>query len=75
MGNYTPNDGVHISYIVSTTSCAKHGADKGDPCWTVYHNSTERSYDSVCGSRIKKAGFSGKIDPTSLRRGQKFAAK
>jgi hypothetical protein len=70
MANYQPNSGRHVDDIVSRTSCEKHNAPEGIPCF--YIRSDKVSSDqglAVCGSRIRKAGFNGKIHPKSLSQG------
>lgn len=63
-----PNSGKHIDEIVSQTFCDKHDAEQGKPCYYLYY---EKKFSNrgvgVCGERIKKAGFVGKIHHKSLR--------
>jgi hypothetical protein len=60
------NDGKHIERIMTATSCGKHKAGEGLPCYIVNSGVTSNVYIGVCGKRIKKAGFTGSISPTSL---------
>lgn len=63
-----PNSGEHIDEVVSRTSCDKHDAPEGTPCFYLYYDKASLTRGSaVCGERIKKAGFDGEIDPRSLR--------
>lgn len=69
MAPYEPNSGKHIDDIVSRTSCKKHNASHGIPCFNViYDNDKGEHGPAVCGNRIKRAGFNGKIHPNSLSR-------
>jgi hypothetical protein len=70
MASYIHNTGEHIDDIVDQTSCDKHNATQGVPCFQVKYGSGFAKGEfgpGVCGSRIKKAGYNGKIDPSSLR--------
>jgi len=63
------NSGEHIDDIIGRTVCAKHLAARGAPCWTVQYDSRKgESGPGVCNTRIKNAGFNGKIHPSSLAR-------
>lgn len=61
------NPGIHISRIVTETPCPKHRASMGVPCWIIPTNTLRGFYPAVCGKRIKRAGFIGKISPQSMR--------
>jgi len=66
-----PNSGKHIDEIVNQTACDKHNAKEGTPCWYIKYDRKQRLNHSergqaVCGDRIKKAGFIGRINPISL---------
>lgn len=61
-----PNDGRHINGIIGNTTCKKHKAEAGVACWDVYVTASQRFAPAVCGSRIKRAGYNGKISPSSL---------
>jgi hypothetical protein len=63
------NDGKHILFIVETTTCQKHEADKGDPCYKLEVDSAVNDVFNwgVCGSRIRRAGFTGVITSTSYQ--------
>lgn len=69
------NTGKHIGYILDLESCEKHQAPKGLPCYILVPGAgdTKNSefLDGVCGSRIRKAGYNGKISPTSIQLGRK----
>lgn len=64
------NTGFHIDDIVAQTTCKKHGAEQGSPCWDLWVASSERYVPLVCGERVARAGFNGKITPSSLSRDQ-----
>lgn len=63
------NTGTHIKEVVERTRCFKHNAEMGDPCFIVIPSAEriERFLSGVCGSRISKAGFNGKISPISMQ--------
>ena len=65
---FIENAGVHLHDAINTTVCAKHNVDIVVPCWSVSNGSgdTIRNYASICGSRIRRAGFSGKVTAQSL---------
>lgn len=63
------NSGKHIDDIISRTACAHHYAAQGFPCFTVKYDDGKGTYGpAICGSRIRKAGFNGIINPVSLSR-------
>lgn len=74
MPSYTkPNSGRHILDIIFRTICMKHNAPKGVPCFKIhYHNGKGKYGPAICGTRVIKAGFNGKIHPNSL--GQRISA-
>lgn len=59
------NDGRHIKKVILSTSCKKHDAANGQPCYVI-PNDLWVYYHGVCGSRIKKAGYNGTITEKSL---------
>lgn len=59
------NDGRHIMRVITSTECRKHGATPGHACYMIPNDLWEW-YRGVCGARIKKAGFNGKITEKSL---------
>lgn len=62
-----PNNGRHLTFILDTTSCRKHGADEGIPCYVVSPDSKNGSdLYGACGARIKRAGYTGKISEVSM---------
>jgi hypothetical protein len=64
---YYHNNGKHIDDIVGRTECGHHNAPKGTPCFYLYYDKASLNRGSaVCGERIRKAGFVGKISPNSL---------
>lgn len=62
------NDGKHVSKIVAQTECVTHHAPTGIPCWHVNLDTVEGYGAAVCGIRIKKAGYNGKISDTALQK-------
>lgn len=62
------NDGRHIETVVWANECKRHNVGRGEPCFVSYTGADEM-ISGVCGKRIKKAGFNGKIDPRSLSMG------
>jgi len=66
------NSGEHIDDIVNRTACDKHDAVKGIACFYIYYDSRKGDIGpAVCDIRVKKAGFNGKIHPSSLSRSSK----
>lgn len=63
------NDGIHIEHIVNSTKCAKHGAEEGTPCWDIFIGAIQEEGMAVCGTRIRSAGFEGRISRSSLSLG------
>jgi hypothetical protein len=63
------NHGIHMHRAIENTSCGKHQVPKGIPCWHMHKNveGAEGYYGAICGSRIRKAGFIGKISASSMR--------
>ena len=62
------NDGQHIHGVIGSTTCGKHKADVGMPCWVLPNSkNVDIFHYGICGKRIAKAGFNGKITPASLR--------
>lgn len=66
------NEGKHIENIINSTVCGRHQAERGVACWSVATRIVEPDFSerfglAVCGKRIHKAGFNGRIDPRSLR--------
>ncbi len=66
---YMENNGVHIASAIDRTACAKHGVPLGVPCWSIPKNIKDDIgyYAAICGDRIWKAGYVGKIAPASMR--------
>jgi hypothetical protein len=66
---FVHNDGKHIHFVMTTTSCKKHSAVTGDPCYIVNSGTGSPATEllGVCGVRIKRAGFNGKISETSFQ--------
>lgn len=66
---YRFNSGEHIDEIVDKIGCDRHRVAKGVPCFEIrYNDGRGKPGPAVCGSRIKKAGFNGKINPISISR-------
>jgi hypothetical protein len=63
------NHGQHLHRAIEKTSCDRHNAPTGVPCWHMPKQAegTEGYYASICGKRIRKAGFIGKISASSMR--------
>lgn len=67
MPRYKQNDGEHIDEIIDRVDCAKHNAAKGFPCFKIYYDNGRVEHGpGICGTRVTKAGFNGKIQPSSL---------
>lgn len=63
------NDGKHISGILLSTSCRKHGVSEGMACFYITPGASTNGtiLSGVCGARVKRAGYNGQINPLSLR--------
>lgn len=67
------NDGKHIIDVVSRAECKQHAAPVGIPCWNVFPDSqSEASARAVCGSRIRSAGYVGRISETAMQTKRKL---
>jgi hypothetical protein len=61
------NDGKHIDEIIQSVSCSIHSAEIGVPCFHIQYGVLKGGLGpGICGPRIKKAGFNGEIQPSSL---------
>jgi len=69
MSNPLINNGKHISRVMDEHSCGRHRAPIGVPCYHITPGSSDSFgyLAGVCGFRIKKAGYNGKISATSMR--------
>lgn len=64
----TDNDGVHLHSLIERTGCGIHSVPAGVPCHTLLNNvNPQTDYVAACGSRIKKAGFNGRVSAQSMR--------
>lgn len=62
------NNGKHIDEIIASTICDVHNGGRGIACFYVFLGTKGgEASEAICNSRIKKAGFNGKIQPSSLR--------
>lgn len=59
------NDGKHINNIIQNHTCGRHAKDAGVPCYTLFNSFGK--LNGVCGKRIFKAGYNGKISLTSMQ--------
>lgn len=65
------NSGEHIRRIMDTHACSLHNAPLGVPCFHIHPGApqSEGAYlAAVCGVRIKKVGFTGKISDMAIRK-------
>ena len=62
------NTGTHIADILRRTKCKKHNALENQPCWDVYYGYASGTAPALCGARIKRAGYVGKISAMALQR-------
>lgn len=60
------NTGQHIHETINTTSCSKHKASPGKPCWYIYSISSKLPLTAICGRRARAAGHVGKISAQSM---------
>jgi hypothetical protein len=62
------NTGVHLHALINRIGCGIHKVPVGVPCYHLPNNMTsEAYYVGACGSRVKRAGYNGKISPQSMR--------
>jgi hypothetical protein len=68
--NLVENNGKHLHGAINSVACGAHSAPAGIPCYTLDNTSglSEHPFHyGICGKRIRKAGFVGKISPQSMR--------
>lgn len=69
MASQQYNSGEHIDDIINRYACDDCKVPHGTPCFSVrYGNGKGERGPAVCGKRIRRAGFNGKIHPSSLSR-------
>lgn len=54
--HYTSSD-ARIDKILDRTTCDKHSAIIGEPCWVLEQDGTRKISRAVCGTRTLHAGF------------------
>lgn len=65
---FVHNHGQHMHRAIGSTTCGKHKADIGMPCWVLPNSKdVDKFHYGICGKRILKAGFIGKVSPQSMR--------
>jgi hypothetical protein len=66
------NSGKHIDRIVNATLCMVHKVPIGIPCYHIQPGTTGHfgRLAGVCGKRIRKAGYNGRITDQSLQLGR-----
>lgn len=68
---FTPifeNTGMHLHALIQRTGCGIHNVPEGVPCYHLPNNlNKEAYYVGACGSRVKRAGYNGKVSPQSMR--------
>lgn len=65
--NKAENNGKHIRRVIETTTCGRHRAGEGQACFVLPSVNHEVYHAGICGKRILKAGYNGKISPQSMR--------
>lgn len=63
---YDDNDGKHLTKIIDSLACSKHGADIGDACWNVI--SRNGIMRAICDKRARLAGANGDVTPYHNRK-------
>lgn len=58
-------DQPKMDLVLERSMCPKHRAKIGDPCWGIITDEG-LGLGAVCNNRAKKAGFVGRISPSSL---------
>ena len=67
--NNKTHPGPQIKRIIDEYPCSVHDAAVGIPCYRITPGSHTNGYLSgVCGLRIKKVGFTGRISDMAIRR-------
>jgi hypothetical protein len=63
------NDGKHLEQVLNETTCKKHKASLGDPCYVITPGTKTATNQllGACNARILRAGFDGKISETSFQ--------
>jgi hypothetical protein len=61
---------LKIMTVAERTSCSKHKARPGIPCWAIFGGVTGNTVIGVCGRRARAAGMTGRIKRSSLVRTQ-----
>jgi hypothetical protein len=56
-----------IDTIINKDGCPEHAAGKGIACWHIITAKGMVNF-AVCGKRIRRAGYNGRIHPSSLRK-------
>lgn len=57
---------TYIQTVLERTTCRVHGPGGVYPCWS-FESAGGKMLFGVCDYRVKKAGFTGKISPESIR--------
>jgi len=65
--NETPSTDTFITAVVESEACKRHDRPKGVPCWHIFGVNGNISA-AICNKRAKAVGYSGAIDPKSLRK-------
>lgn len=61
------NNGKHLVSIIDRVKCIKHAAPEGVPCYHLPKADSDGFYAGVCGLRVNRAGYNGKISALSLQ--------
>lgn len=62
----TPTDQHFIPAAVFSTTCLKHEASRGEPCFEIPAGASRVNHYGICNTRAIQAGYDGKIDPRSM---------
>lgn len=67
----TPDFTSKIRMVLDRKPCHRHGVPQGVPCFHIDAENSRGYYAGVCNRRVTTAGFNGKIDEKSIRRGNR----
>lgn len=55
-----------IPTVLAVTSCPKHNAFMGIPCFHMRKGAGNGYYAGICNDRALRAGCNGEVDPRSI---------
>lgn len=58
---------MKIYHVIQETSCSKHDAWSGEPCWSLPAGHGRGETIAVCNDRARRAGMTGYISKHAMR--------